>query len=73
LATPIPPDSGNNDQFAFEHVLKHDGTSDSICLRCHAIVASSHNEASLEQAERAHICPARPSAPQDPLPPQQSE
>lgn len=65
MATPIPPASGDNARFAFEHVTKPDGTSDSICLRCHAIVASSHNEASLEQAERGHICPA-----QDPLPKQ---
>ncbi|MGB9418800.1 MAG: hypothetical protein WCB58_20985, partial [Acidobacteriaceae bacterium] len=45
-ATPIP----------FQHFTKPDGTSDSICLRCHAVVASSHNEYSLEEAERTHIC-----------------
>jgi len=56
LATPIFPSSGFNPRLAFQHTANHDGTSDSICLRCHTIVASSHNEYSLEQAERAHVC-----------------
>jgi hypothetical protein len=34
---------------------KQDGTTESICLRCHAPVASSHNEYALEKAERTHV------------------
>jgi hypothetical protein len=64
LATPNTPASGNTPRPDFIHVAKNDGTSSSICLRCHAVVASSHNEYSLEQAERAHVCahPADPKA-----------
>ncbi|MES2393599.1 MAG: hypothetical protein V4555_18320 [Acidobacteriota bacterium] len=47
-------------RFAFQHVANRDGTSDSICLRCHSTVASSHNEYSLEQVERRHTCAAPP-------------
>jgi hypothetical protein len=43
-------------RFAFQHIANNDGTSDSICLRCHSAIASSHNEYSLEEAERTHIC-----------------
>jgi hypothetical protein len=57
LATPNPDASGDTTRFAFQHLTKQDGTSDSICLRCHAVVATSHNEYSLEQAERTHVCP----------------
>jgi hypothetical protein len=43
-------------RFAFQHIANYDGTSDSICLKCHRAIASSHNEASLERAESTHIC-----------------
>ena len=43
-------------RFAFQHVSNYDGTSDSICLRCHSAIASSRSEHSLEEAERTHIC-----------------
>jgi hypothetical protein len=45
-------------RFAFRHIANHDGTSDSICRRCHRTVASSHNEYSLELAESTHMCPS---------------
>jgi hypothetical protein len=43
-------------RFAFQHIANTDGTSDSICLRCHSAIASSHNEYLLEQAESTHMC-----------------
>jgi hypothetical protein len=42
--------------FTFQHIANFDGTSDSICLRCWSTITSSHNECSLEEAERTHIC-----------------
>lgn len=43
-------------RFTFRHIANYDGTSDSICLRCYSTIASWHNECSLEEAERTHIC-----------------
>jgi hypothetical protein len=43
-------------RFAFQHVANYDGTSNSICRRCHHVIATSHNEYSLEQSEHIHIC-----------------
>jgi hypothetical protein len=56
LATQIPSVFLDTTRFAFQHIANYDGTSDSICLRCHSAIASSHNEYSLEQAENTHIC-----------------
>jgi hypothetical protein len=56
MATPSLPASPYTTRFAFQHIANHDGTSNSICLRCHGTVASSHNEFSLELAESTHIC-----------------
>jgi hypothetical protein len=56
LATQILPAFRHTTRFAFQHVANYDGTSDSICLRCHRAIASSHNEYSLEQAETIHTC-----------------
>jgi hypothetical protein len=43
-------------KFAFQHIANYDGTSDSICLRCHSGIASSYDEYSLEEAESTHMC-----------------
>jgi hypothetical protein len=43
-------------RFAFQHIANYDGTSDSICLKCHRAIASSYNEDSLERAEGTHTC-----------------
>ena len=43
-------------RFAFQHVDNYDGTTDSICLRCHRTIASSQDEYSFEEAEENHIC-----------------
>ncbi len=56
MATQSFPSFRYTTRFAFQHVSNCDGTSDSICLRCHSTIASSHNEHSLEEAERTHIC-----------------
>jgi hypothetical protein len=56
MATRSLPSFRYTTRFAFQHLSKYDGTSDSICLRCHSTIASSHNEHSLEEAERTHIC-----------------
>jgi hypothetical protein len=56
MATQILPAFRFTTRFAFQHVANYDGTSDSICLRCHRPIASSHNEHSLEQAESTHMC-----------------
>lgn len=56
MATQAVPSFRFTTRFAFQHVANYDGTSDSICLRCHRAIASSHNEYSLEQAEATHTC-----------------
>jgi hypothetical protein len=56
MATQSLPAFRFTTRFAFQHVPNCDGTSDSICLRCHSAIASSHNEYSLEQAESTHTC-----------------
>ena len=56
MATQSLPSFRYTTRFAFQHVSNYDGTSDSICLRCHSAIASSHNEDSLEQAESTHMC-----------------
>ena len=56
MATQALPSFRFTTRFAFQHVANYDGTSDSVCLRCHRAIASSHNESSLEQAETIHIC-----------------
>jgi hypothetical protein len=56
LATQSLPAFRFTTRFAFQHVANYDGTSDSICLRCHSAIASSHNESALEQAESTHMC-----------------
>jgi hypothetical protein len=56
MATQTLPAFRFTTRFAFQHVTNYDGTSDSICLRCHSAIASSHNEYSLEQAENIHVC-----------------
>jgi hypothetical protein len=56
MATQALPSFRYTTRFPFQHVANYDGTSDSICLRCHRPIASSHNEYSLEQAEKTHIC-----------------
>jgi hypothetical protein len=43
-------------QFRFSHRPQRCGAYDSICTRCFATVARSHNEADLEAAERLHVC-----------------
>jgi hypothetical protein len=43
-------------QFAFSHRPQRNGAYDSICARCFATVARSHNEADLEAEEKQHIC-----------------
>lgn len=52
LTTPF----GFTTRFAFEHVRNLDGTSRSVCRRCHSVVATSHYEFPLEMAESIHIC-----------------
>ena len=52
MATQSLPSFRYTTRFAFQHVSNYDGTSDSICLRCHSPIASSHDESSLEEAER---------------------
>jgi hypothetical protein len=47
---------GFTTRFAFEHVSNLDGTSRSVCRRCHSVVATSHSEFPLEMAESTHIC-----------------
>jgi hypothetical protein len=56
MATQPIPAFRYTTRFAFQHIANTDGTSDSICLRCHSAIASSHNEYSLEQAEKTHMC-----------------
>jgi hypothetical protein len=56
MATQPLPAFRYTTRFAFQHIANYDGTSDSICLRCHSAIASSHNEYSLEQAESTHRC-----------------
>jgi hypothetical protein len=56
LSSPTLP-FGFTTRFAFQHVSNTDGTSRSICRRCHAVVATSHYEFPLEMAEAEHICP----------------
>ncbi|MGA9716838.1 MAG: hypothetical protein WBQ79_01045 [Acidobacteriaceae bacterium] len=56
MATQALPSFRFTTRFSFQHVANYDGTSDSICLRCHRAIASSHNEYSLEQAETTHTC-----------------
>jgi hypothetical protein len=43
-------------QFAFSHRPRRDGACDSICTRCFATVARSHNEADLDAEEKRHVC-----------------
>ena len=56
MATQSFPSFRYTTRFAFQHVSNYDGTSDSICLRCHRALASSQDENSFEEAERTHIC-----------------
>jgi hypothetical protein len=56
VATHALPASPYSTRFAFQHITNQDGTSNSICRKCHRIVATSHNEYSLEQVESIHIC-----------------
>jgi hypothetical protein len=56
VATQTLPAFRYTTRFAFQHIANYDGTSDSVCLRCHSAIASSYNEASLEQAENIHMC-----------------
>jgi|SRR5690242_2732412 hypothetical protein len=56
VATRTLPASSYSSRFAFQHITNSDGTSNSICRKCHRIVATSHNEYSLEQVESTHIC-----------------
>ena len=56
VATQFLPSFRYTTRLAFQHITNCDGTSDSICLRCHSPIASSHDEYSLEEAERTHIC-----------------
>ena len=56
VATHTLPASSYSTRFAFEHITNSDGTSNSICRKCHRIIARSHNEDSLEQVEKTHIC-----------------
>jgi hypothetical protein len=49
-------------RFAFQHISNYDGTSDSVCLRCRSVVATSHYEYPLEKAESTHICQPEPDA-----------
>lgn len=43
-------------QFGFSHRPQRNGAYDSICTRCFATVARSHNEADLEAEEKRHVC-----------------
>jgi hypothetical protein len=43
-------------QFDFSHRPQPNGSYDSICTRCFATVARSHNEADLEAEEKRHVC-----------------
>jgi hypothetical protein len=56
VATQSLPAFRYTTRFAFQHITNYDGTSDSICLKCHRAIASSHNEDALERAERTHTC-----------------
>jgi hypothetical protein len=56
VATQTHPVFRYTTRFTFQHIANYDGTSDSICLRCHSAISSSHNEHSLEETERTHIC-----------------
>jgi hypothetical protein len=56
MATPALPAFRYTTRFAFQHIANCDGTSDSICLKCHRAIAASHNEDSLERAESTHTC-----------------
>jgi hypothetical protein len=56
MATQTLPAFRFTTRFAFQHIANYDGTSNSICLRCHRAIASSHNEYSLELAESTHMC-----------------
>jgi hypothetical protein len=60
LTTPF----GFTTRFAFEHVSNYDGTSRSVCRRCHSTIATSHHEFQLEMAESTHFCrqPLLPAA-----------
>ena len=42
--------------FRFPHRQNRDGSHDSICILCYAIVASVQNEADLAQHEQDHVC-----------------
>lgn len=42
--------------FTFLHSERRDGTIESVCLQCHAIVYKSFWEADLDQAEKLHAC-----------------
>jgi hypothetical protein len=56
VATQSLPAFRHTTRFAFQHIANYDGTSDSVCLKCHRAIASSHNEASLEKVESTHTC-----------------
>jgi hypothetical protein len=58
MATETLPGFRFTTRFPFQHIANQDGTSHSMCLRCHRTVASSHNEYSLELAESTHKCPS---------------
>jgi hypothetical protein len=56
VATQMFPAFRYTTRFSFQHIANYDGISDSICLRCHSAIASSHDEYSLEEAESTHMC-----------------
>ena len=43
-------------EFPFSHRPQRNGSYDSICTKCFATVARSHNEADLEAEENRHVC-----------------
>lgn len=46
----------SSDRPEFVRRPNRDGSSDSICKRCLATLATSKEEAELERAERDHLC-----------------
>lgn len=43
-------------ELLFSHRPQRNGSYDSICIKCAATIARSHNEADLEAAEKLHSC-----------------
>ncbi len=44
----------------FPHRLNRDGTYDSICLKCNAVVANAHSSAELDEYDLNHNCESIP-------------